>query len=171
MPVEHDLCTLVESIHKRGVPIQMSNEEFTDIVAPHLDQAALLAQHKQPRAPICNKYFDALFCNNSREEITYDFHVVSLVAKNERKVDGHLPEGRLAAMMHTPMRDQKFQESLDRLESRGMIVRTTREWGFRGEWIELSDELRKLHITTKGDYFGHQSAQDLGIGAYIARKE
>ena len=59
----------------------------------------------------------------------------------------------MAGYLGLNMRDEVFQESLSRLSTFGMIVRTTREWGYRGEWIDLADDDRKVDNTTRGDGF------------------
>jgi hypothetical protein len=59
-------------------------------------------------------------------------------------------EGQLANYVGMQMRDARFQASLTRLESFGLITRKTRKWGFGGDWIELADEDKKVDVTNRG---------------------
>jgi hypothetical protein len=82
----------------------------------------------------------------SIEEMKLDLRII----KHIRLRNLH-NEGQLAAYLQLTMREQKFQDSLTRLETFGMIVRKTREWGYRGAWVDLAPELREVANTATGD--------------------
>ncbi len=105
------------------------------------------------------KYFDGLCFSGTADDVRLDHQILNTLARRTR-LKG---EGALAGYVHLRLRDESFQSSLARLESRGLITRKVREWGFEGKWIELSDELREAIITNKGSFFGSQSLTQLGV--------
>jgi hypothetical protein len=81
----------------------------------------------------------------SLEQMKFDARVL----KHIRLKDIHR-EGQLASYLGLTMRDDVFQESLERLETFGLIKRTLRKWDYHGLWIELADEDKKLDVTARG---------------------
>ena len=112
------------------------------------------------KAPEARLYFTQLFCNNTLEEIKLDHRVLKIIARQ-----GPRTEGKLASYLGLQtLKDHAMQESLTRLADRGLIVRKTKEWGYKGEWVELSDECKELFATNKGIYFGAQNIEALVKG-------
>jgi hypothetical protein len=126
----------------------MNNEEKTDFVNVPQRREGIANPVPHGLAKNHNRDFTGLFCSWELAEIVMDHKNLKYL-----RLSGETSEGRLAAHFRIPMRDPKFQASLARLESRGLITRRTKEWGFRGEWVDLTDEARELFLTAKGSYF------------------
>ena len=73
------------------------------------------------------KYFDGLFFSGTAEQVSLDHQILVTLARRRIK-----NEGTLAGYIHRRLRDEAFQDSLARLESRGFITRKLREWGLEG---------------------------------------
>src|ERR1700733_3621729 len=108
---------------------------------------------------VAQRYFDGLFFSGTREQVILDHRILSTIVRRAPVKS----EGRIANFVGLQMRDPLFQDSLARLESKGLIVRKTREWGLEGHWVELSDDCRQAIITNKGDHFAHQTLRQLGV--------
>jgi hypothetical protein len=111
--------------------------------------------HAPAKAPGARLYFTQLFCNNTLEEIKLDHRILKIIAKQ-----GPRTEGKLASYLGS-LADEHLQTALQRLADRGLIVRKTKEWGHKGEWVELSDECKELFATNHGIYWGAQNIETL----------
>ena len=131
------------------------------------DAVSELVKTMKPTEPIDRKdavrYFNGLFFSGTLDECKLDHRILSFIVPKPN--DPPKTEGRIASHVVMQMRDPKFQASLARLEANGLIVRCTKEWGWRGEWIELSDNTKTAIITNKGQYFGTQNLRQLGVEA------
>jgi hypothetical protein len=129
------------------------------------DAVSSLAQSMKPTEPAEKKtpqrYIDGLYFSGTAAQVKLDHRILSFIAA--RHDDKKKSESRIANHVVMSIRDEEFQSSLTRLESKGLIKRKVREWGHRGEWIELSDDLKEAIATGKGEFFGRQSLAQLGL--------
>jgi hypothetical protein len=97
------------------------------------------------------RYIDGALRTIDGKDISIeDMRLDLRVLKTLRLRDIH-KEGQLASYLGFRMRDEPFQSALTRLAEFGMITRKLKEWGYRGEWIELADEAREIGRNARGD--------------------